>query len=74
MAKGSKLTIRVEAARATTTVRYWTSGTYGRLTVNDVRDTMGPEPLFPSSGSKAFWEAVLNAVVADITAGNGGGT
>lgn len=74
MSQPAKLTIRVRSSRGASTVQYSTSGRYRSLQVNDITDNLQDEPLFSTSGSKAFWEAVLGVVLADITAGNGGGT
>lgn len=74
MAARAKLTITVTASRNYSTVSYSTGGTYKALTVGDVGDLMQLQPTFTTSGSKAFWEAVLPLVLADITAGHGGGS
>lgn len=74
MAARAKLTITVTASRNYSTIRYSTGGTYRSLIVGDVQDDMQLQPTFTTSGSKAFWEAVLPLVQADITAGHGGGS
>lgn len=71
---GPGLRIRVDTTRGGVTISYSTTGLYRSLSVNDVRHTAWPSATPPGSGSKAYWEAVLNAVLADIIAGNGGGT
>lgn len=53
---------------------YSTTGVYRSLAVNDVRNPDVVTATLTGTGSKAFWEAVLNAVLADITAGHGGGS
>lgn len=70
----AKLTIRLTANRGSSTVQYSTNGRYTSLAVNDVGDLMQLQPIPPTSGSKALWEAVINLVLADIIAGHGGGT
>jgi hypothetical protein len=70
---GPGLRIRVGTTRGGNTVAYSTTGTYRSLQVNDVRDNLVTGVL-PGTGSKAFWEAVLTAVLNDITAGHGGGS
>lgn len=74
MASGAKLTIRVTSARGHSTITYGTAGRYVSLPVGDVGTTMNNQTLLPTSGSKAFWEAVLPLVLANITAGSGGGS
>jgi hypothetical protein len=74
MARPAKLIISVSSTRNSSTVSYTTQGVYRSFTVNNVRDTVQPAPVFTTSGSKAFWEAVMDLVRADIVAGNGGGT
>ena len=70
----AKLTVRVAKTRGGLVLYYWTTGLYGRLAVNDVRNPDLQAPYFTGSGSKAFWEAALAEVSADIQAGGGGGT
>lgn len=74
MASGPSLKIRVSTTRGGNTIAYSTTGTYRSLTVNDVRNPDLVTGTLTGTGSKAFWEAVLNAVLADITAGHGGGS
>jgi hypothetical protein len=71
---GPGMRIRVSTTRGGNVVAYSTTGVYRSLTVNDVRDPDVVTPTLTGTGSKAFWEAVLNAVLADITAGHGGGS
>jgi hypothetical protein len=74
MARPAKLNISVTWNRNSSTVHYVTQGQYRSFTVNDVTNTVKPAPVFTTSGSRAMWEAVLALVLADITAGNGGGS
>ncbi len=74
MASVAKLTIRVDASRNYSTIRYSTGGVYRSLRVGDVQDQMNLQPVFTTAGSKAFWDAVLPLVQADIAAGPGGGS
>lgn len=71
---GPGLRIRVGSTRGGNVISYSTTGVYRSLSVNDVRDPDLVTGTLPGTGSKAFWEAVLNAVLADITAGHGGGS
>lgn len=70
----TKLTIRITENRGSMTLQYSTVGQVAGLVTNDVTDVLQRAPLPPKTGSKAYWESVLNQVLADITAGNGGGT
>lgn len=70
----TKLTIRITENRGSMTLQYSTVGQVAGLVTNDVTNVLQRAPLPPKTGSKAYWESVLNQVLADITAGNGGGT
>jgi hypothetical protein len=74
VANQSKFTIRVTAARGSSKVEYRTTGRYISLLTGDVAGHMLRQPIFGTAGSKAFWDAILPLVAADIAAGNGGGT
>jgi hypothetical protein len=74
MANPAKLTIRVTAARNSTTITYRGQGLYRSLQVGDVEQPGLSTHVVTSSGSKAFWEAIIALVTADIAAGNGGGS
>lgn len=74
MAKPAKLVISVTAARNSTTIKYTGQGVYRSLQVADVRQPGFSSHVVTGSGSKAFWEAIIALVTADIAAGNGGGT
>jgi len=70
----TKLTIRITENRGSMTLSYSTVGKVAGLVTNDVKDSIQRAPLPPKTGSKAYWESVINQVLADIIAGNGGGT
>jgi hypothetical protein len=74
MASPTKLQVTVTAHRGSTTVHYRSHGRYISLVTADVHNDMLRQQLFSTVGSKAFWQAVLLLVAADIIAGNGGGT
>lgn len=74
MANVAKLTITVAAARNSTNITYKGQGFYRSVQVGDVRDGTLNTHVLTAAGSKAFWQAVIAAVTADIAAGNGGGT
>lgn len=70
----TKLTIRITENRGSMTLSYSTTGKVAGLFTNGITDIIQKAPLPPKTGSKAYWENVLGQVLADITAGNGGGT
>lgn len=74
MSDTAKITVRVQSNRGSSTVAYRTTGRYISLLTGDVAHDMLRQPIFGTSGSKAFWGAVIALVQADIAAGNGGGT
>jgi len=74
VSSGPGLRIRVGTTRGGNTISYSTTGVYRSLTVNNVANPDLVTGTLTGTGSKAFWEAVLNAVLADITAGHGGGS
>lgn len=74
MSAGPGLRIRVSTTRGGNVIAYSTTGAYRSLAVNDVRNPDLVTPTLTGAGSKAYWEAVLTAVLADITAGHGGGS
>lgn len=67
MAAESKITIRVSAARGSTTVRYSTTGRYLRLLTNGINGVLTNQPTQPNDTSDHFWAAVLPLVTAAIT-------
>lgn len=74
MSVGPGFSVRVTPTRNGTNIRYSSTGVYRSLTVNNVANPGLSLAVLTGTGSKAFWEAVLNAIVADIEAGNGGGS
>jgi hypothetical protein len=70
----ARLTITVTSGRNTTNINYRGQGFYRQLQVGNVDNDMPATHVLTSEGSKAFWDAALALVVADIAAGNGGGT
>lgn len=66
MAAESKITIRVRANRGSSVIRYSTTGRYISLHTNGVNDVLMRQPILTTASSKAFWEAVLPIVLADI--------
>lgn len=70
----TKITIRINETRGAITIDYKAVGAVAGLLTGDVGDLMLRQAIPPKTGSKAWWESVLSSVLADITAGNGGGT
>lgn len=68
MASQAKLTIRVTATRGGSTVRYSTNGRYVSFNTSGYLRELLSQPVQPTSSLSVFWLAVLNAVLADITA------
>lgn len=68
MASQSKLTIRVSAARGSSTIAYSTKGRYISLVTNGISNDLTREPIQPTINAKAFWLSVLAAVTADVNA------
>ena len=66
MSAESKLTIRVSSSRGASTIRYSTTGKYGRLLTNGLNDVMTELPLLTTTSSRDFWTAVLPFIVSSI--------
>lgn len=67
MASGSKLTIRVTAARGSSKITYSTNGRYVSFTTAGLTNELLKQPILPTSTLAGFWLAVLALVQADIT-------
>lgn len=70
MASNPKLTIRVQAARGSTTISYTTNGRYVSFTTAGLGNTLPKQQLLTTASQKAFWLEVVGLVQADITAGS----
>jgi len=68
MAAQAKITIRVTSSRGASSISYSTSGRYVSLATNILGSDLVRQPILPTSTDKAFWEAVLAIVNADIVA------
>lgn len=68
MADQSKMTIRVSAARNTTTLSLRSAGRYKGLVTNTVKVDLLRQPTFTSANELTYWHAVLNAALAEIIA------
>lgn len=66
MATPAKMTIRVDAARASSTVRISTAGRYLSLNTNQISEQLLSQPVQPTSSDKAFWLSVLAIVTAEL--------
>lgn len=68
MANQSKLTIRVSAARGSSTVQFSTTGRYVSLSTGGLNLTQRQAPIQPTASVEAFWLSVLALVQAQLTA------
>ena len=68
MANQAKLTIRVTAARGSSTVQFSTTGRYVSLTTGGISETLRQAPVQPTSSPEAFWLSILALVQAELTA------
>jgi hypothetical protein len=68
MASQAKLTIRVSAARGSSTVRYSTNGRYVSLNTAGFQRALLGQPVQPTITAEQFWQNVIAAVIADLTA------
>lgn len=66
MAKSNKITIRVTPARRTETISWQASGQFGELTLSQESGELVNQPLTSTTTVKAYWTAVLNAVLANL--------
>lgn len=69
MATRSKFTITITKTANSSTVQYSTKGRYGQISTNTLGQLLRAQPLFTTSTPQAYWVAVLNAVLAAVTAG-----
>lgn len=68
MARGAKLTVYVERSKNFSTTRVRTTGVYGALATGSITIDTGSLPLYTTASSKAFWEAVVAEVAAQLAA------
>lgn len=68
MASRSKLTIQLDSATNTTTLKLTSAGRYKALATNSLRVQLLRQPTFTSANELVYWHAVLNAAVAEIIA------
>lgn len=66
MAHQAKMTIRVNAARGSSTVEFGTTGRYVSLQVNGINEVLPRQPVQPTASVKAFWQSVLAIVTAQV--------
>lgn len=69
MAQRSKIVITVSKTSNSSTVNYSTKGRYGQINTNTLAQMLRGQPLFTTTTPQAYWEAVLSAVLAAVTAG-----
>lgn len=68
MASKAEIVIRVYASRGGSTIQYTSKGRYISFTTNGYNKTLNNQPIQPTASLKVFWEAILAAVQADVTA------
>jgi len=68
MARGAKITIRVNRSRNFSSTSVRTSGAYGALTTNSINIDTASLPLYTTASEKAYWQAVLTEVQAQLAA------
>jgi len=68
MANRAAITIRVYASRGGSKVQYTTSGRYISFQTAGYQRTLQAQPIQPTASLSVFWLAILNTIVADITA------
>lgn len=69
MAVRSKFTITVTKTSNASTLSYSTKGRYGQIQTNTLTGLLRGQPLFTTTTPQAYWEAVLTAALAAVTAG-----
>jgi len=66
LASRSTLTITVTKSNSASTVLYRDKGRYATINTNTVYRNLLGQPLFTTASEKAFWEAVVAVVLADL--------
>ena len=66
MATTNKLIIRVSPARRVQTLSWQGSGQFGELILGQESGFLQNQPLTSATSVKAYWTAVLNAVLAQL--------
>lgn len=68
MARPAKLTIYVNRSRNFSATRVRSTGTYGALDTSGITIDTPSLPLFTTASAKAYWQAVLTEVQAQLAA------
>jgi len=68
MATTARMDVRVTSTRGASKVVISTYGKYVSTPVNTIEITAASQPLFSTSTTKAFWQAVLAVVDAQVAA------
>lgn len=66
MATPAKMTIRVDSARSSSTVRISTAGRYLALNTNQISAQLLAQPVQPTASDKTFWLSVLAIATAYV--------
>lgn len=68
MASQAKMTIRVSAARGSSTVQFSTNGRYVSFNTSGYQRQLLAQPVQPTASLDVFWASILAAVQASLTA------
>lgn len=68
MANNSAITIRVYASRGGSKIQYTSKGRYISFATNGYNRQLQGQPIQPTASLSVFWLAILNTIIADITA------
>ena len=68
MARGAKITVYVNRSRNFSSTAVRTSGVYGSLATSGISIDTPSLPLYTTASAKAFWQAVLVEVQAQLAA------
>lgn len=68
VANNSSITIRVYAARGGSHIQFTSKGRYISFPTNGYQRDLVQQPIQPTASLSAFWQSVLNEVLANIQA------
>lgn len=70
MSTRAQLRVWVGSTRGASQIRYNTLGRYVSTPVNTIRNYLPREAIQPTTTPEAFWQSVIDVVLADIIAGS----
>lgn len=68
MANNSAITIRIYSSRGGSKIQYTSKGRYVSFPTNGYNRQLLSQPIQPTASLSTYWLAVLNTIIADITA------